>query len=52
MRLLGVGVSDLAPAQQLDLFTTREGTGSGGLDETLDRIRGKYGTEAVKRGSD
>ncbi len=52
VRLLGVGVSDLAPAQQLDLFTTREGTGSGGLDETLDRIRGKYGTEAVKRGSD
>jgi DNA polymerase-4 len=52
VRLLGVGVSDLAPAQQLDLFTTREGTASGGLDETLDRIRGKYGTEAVKRGSD
>jgi DNA polymerase-4 len=52
VRLLGVGVSDLAPAQQLDLFTTREGTESGGLDETLDRIRGKYGTAAVKRGSD
>jgi len=51
VRLLGVGVSDLAPAQQLDLFTTREGTEAGKLDETLDRIRGKYGTEAVKRGS-
>ena len=52
VRLLGVGVSDLAPAQQLDLFTTRESAESGKLDETLDRIRGKYGTEAVKRGSD
>jgi len=52
VRLLGVGVSDLAPAQQLDLFTTRDSAESGKLDETLDRIRGKYGTEAVKRGSD
>ena len=52
VRLLGVGVSDLAPAQQLDLFTTRESTESGKLDEALDRIRGKFGTEAVKRGSD
>jgi DNA polymerase IV len=52
VRLLGVGVSDLAPAQQLDLFTTRESGESGKLDEALDRIRGKYGTEAVKRGSD
>jgi len=52
VRLLGVGVSDLAPAQQLDLFTTRESAEAGKLDETLDRIRGKYGTEAVKRGSD
>jgi DNA polymerase-4 len=52
VRLLGVGVSDLAPAQQLDLFTTRENNESGKLDEALDRIRGKYGTEAVKRGSD
>jgi DNA polymerase-4 len=52
VRLLGVGVSDLAPAQQLDLFTNRESAEAGKLDETLDRIRGKYGTEAVKRGSD
>ena len=52
VRLLGVGVSDLAPAQQLDLFTTSESDESGKLDEALDRIRGKYGDEAVKRGSD
>ena len=52
VRLLGVGVGDLAPAQQLDLFTTRESAESGRLDETLDRIRGRYGTETVKRGSD
>ncbi len=52
VRLLGVGVSDLLPAQQLDLFASRESADAGKLDETLDRIRGKYGTEAVKRGSD
>jgi DNA polymerase-4 len=52
VRLLGVGVSDLAPAQQLDLFTSRESAEAGRLDEALDRIRGKYGTESVKRGSD
>ncbi len=52
VRLLGVGVSDLAPAQQLDLFTNRESVEAGKLDEAVDRIRGKYGTEAVKRGSD
>jgi DNA polymerase-4 len=52
VRLLGVGVSDLLPAQQLDLFTSPESADAGKLDETLDRIRGKYGTEAVKRGSD
>jgi len=52
VRLLGVGVSDLAPAQQLDLFTSRESAEAGKLDEALDRIRGKYGTRAVKRGSD
>ncbi len=52
VRLLGVGVSDLAPAQQLDLFTSRESAESGKLDATVDRIRGKFGAEALKRGSD
>lgn len=52
VRLLGVGVSDLSPAQQLDLFTSRESAQAGQLDDAIDRIRGKYGTEAVKRGSD
>jgi DNA polymerase-4 len=52
VRLLGVGVSDLAPAQQLELFTTRESAGSGKLDSAVDRIRGKFGAEALRRGSD
>lgn len=52
VRLLGVGVSDLAPAQQLDLFTTREGAESGKLDAAVDRIRGKFGAEALRRGND
>lgn len=52
LRLLGVGVSDLKPAQQLDLFTSRESAEAGRLDATIDRIRGRYGTRAVRRGSD
>ncbi len=51
VRLLGVGVADLAPARQLDMFASRESTASGKLDEALDRIRGKYGSDAVRRGS-
>jgi DNA polymerase-4 len=42
LRLLGVGVSELSPAE-LALFAEP------GLDETVDRIRQKYGTESVSR---
>ena len=52
VRLLGVGVSDLMPAQQLDLFTSRDSAEAGRLDEAVDRIREKYGAESVKHGSD
>ncbi len=52
VRLLGVGVGDLSPAQQLDLFAAREARGAGRLDEAVDRIRGKYGEAALRRGSD
>ncbi|MGH8198201.1 MAG: DNA polymerase IV, partial [Steroidobacteraceae bacterium] len=52
VRLLGVGVSDLSPARQLDLFTSRESAEAKALDHTLDRIHDKFGTDAVKRGTD
>jgi hypothetical protein len=52
VRLLGVGVSDLSPATQLELFTTRENVEARQLDDTLDRIHGRYGDEAIRRGSD
>ncbi|MGH8250409.1 MAG: DNA polymerase IV [Steroidobacteraceae bacterium] len=52
VRLLGVGVSDLSPAQQLDLFTSRESAESQQLDDALDRIHGRYGNEAIRRSTD
>lgn len=51
VRLLGVGVGHLAPAEQLDLFTTPQRETSSALDATLDRIRDRFGASAVKRGS-
>jgi DNA polymerase-4 len=52
VRLLGVGVSGLLPARQLDLFTSLESAESQKLDDTLDRIHGRFGTEAIRRGTD
>jgi DNA polymerase-4 len=52
VRLLGVGVSDLEPEQQLDLFTTGEFSESRRLDDALDRIHGRFGDQAIHRGSD
>jgi DNA polymerase IV len=52
VRLLGVGVSDLEPEQQLDLFSTAEQTDARRLDDALDRIHGRFGDEAIHRGSD
>jgi len=55
VRLLGVGVTHLSetptlPNQQLDLFAEPEEPKSAKLDETVDRIREKYGATALKRG--
>ncbi len=51
LRLLGVGVGHLAPAQQLDLFAVAEDPGSGKLDEAVDGIREKFGEKSLRRGS-
>ena len=51
LRLLGVGVSDLAPAEQLDLFDAAQPAEATRLDATLDAIRGKFGGTALQRAS-
>jgi DNA polymerase-4 len=51
VRLLGVGVGRLAPAQQLDLFTVRENAVAGNLDQAVDGIREKFGEQSLRRGS-
>jgi DNA polymerase-4 len=47
LRLLGVGVSDLAPATQLDLFTAPQTVRNRELDATVDRIRERFGRVAL-----
>ena len=47
LRLLGVGVSDLAPAAQLDLFTAPQTTRNRELDAAVDRIRERFGKVAL-----
>lgn len=48
LRLLGVGVSELSPANQLGLFS--QGADGGDLDRTLASIRERFGDGAVARG--
>jgi hypothetical protein len=52
VRLLGVGVSDLEPETQLDLFSTPEFAESRRLDDAVDRINGRFGDDAIHRGTD
>jgi len=47
LRLLGVGLSDLAQATQFDLFTAPQSTRNRELDATVDRIRERFGKVAV-----
>jgi DNA polymerase-4 len=47
LRLLGVGVSELAPARQLDLFTAPQTERNRGLDAAVDQIRARFGKVAV-----
>jgi len=57
VRLLGVGVSTLSPAAQLDLFAAPAARGTAPartparLDPTLDQIRERFGSSAVTRAS-
>jgi len=47
LRLLGVGVSELAPATQLDLFTVPQTEKDRQLDAAVDRIRERFGKVAL-----
>jgi hypothetical protein len=46
-----VGVGELAPASQLDLFTAPQTTRNRELDAAVDRIREKFGKVALKPAS-
>jgi DNA polymerase-4 len=47
LRLLGVGVNDLQPASQLDLFTVPETRRNRGLDAAVDQIRERFGKDVL-----
>jgi DNA polymerase-4 len=59
VRLLGVGVNHLHPADQMNLFAScatapaaaAQGTSATALDATVDMIRERFGNLAVRRGS-
>jgi DNA polymerase-4 len=51
LRLLGVGVSEFAPAEQLDLFDAAQPVEATRLDAALDAIRGRFGGAALRRAS-
>ncbi len=51
LRLLGVGVSELKPALQMELFTAAETGRNRQLDAAVDRIREKFGKVALKPAS-
>jgi len=49
IRLLGVGGSDLSGAEQRDLFADDAMPASSPLDETVDKIRDRFGKSSVNR---
>jgi DNA polymerase-4 len=51
LRLLGVGVRELAPAAQLQLFEAPRPAQASRLDAALDEIRGRFGSQAMTRAS-
>lgn len=51
-RLIGVGLSELAPADacdEADLFKRTDGRAAA-AERAMDHVRGKFGTEAIKKG--
>ena len=51
VRLLGLGVSGLVPAEQLDLFEAGGRPRDLRLDATLDTLRERFGSAAPRRGA-
>jgi DNA polymerase-4 len=51
LRLLGVGISDLAEEAQAELFTAPETTRNRQLDAAVDEIRGRFGAVALRPAS-
>jgi len=51
VRLLGVGVSSLEDASQLDLFEAPAAQRDERLDRVLDQLRSRFGDAAVRRGA-
>jgi DNA polymerase IV len=49
LRLLGVVLTELTPAAQLGLF--EEEHGAGRVDAALDAVRGRFGSQALRRGN-
>jgi DNA polymerase-4 len=49
IRLLGVGVAALSPAQQLDLFAAGLTTQGDALGEAIDHIHEKFGEQSITR---
>ena len=49
IRLLGVGCSSLAPAEQPDLFSTGDTGAASDFDRTVDAIRDRFGSESLTR---
>lgn len=49
VRLLGVGGSKLSPAGQRDLFADNDGPAASAIDQTVDKIRNRFGDLAVSR---
>ncbi len=49
VRLLGVGGSNLAPAEQADLFSAVPDKPTTPIDQTVDEIRDRFGTAALSR---
>jgi hypothetical protein len=48
---LGVGVSDLQPLRQADLFSGPEATAGSRLDKAVDGIRDRFGKQLLTRAS-